>query len=79
MITVEQIFDILLIVKDDIDTSKIDLDKPLKEYGIDSMDFFDIVLQLQEILGEEIPDEDITSLLSISGILKYFEEKSNNA
>lgn len=73
MITVAQIHEIIKDVDPDIDLDKIDANKPLREYGFDSMDFFNIVLRLQELLGKEIPDEDIDRLLTVASIMEYFE------
>lgn len=76
MITVEKIH---LIVKNtcpQVDVEKIAPDTRLREYGIDSMDFFNIILELQEELGKEIPDEDIDQLRTVASILDYFKRNA---
>ena len=77
MITVEQIHKIIKDVNTDHDVSKIDPNTRLREYGVDSIDFFNIVLELQELLGKEIPDEDIDQLRTVASIVEYFKAKGS--
>lgn len=74
MITITKIHEIIKIACPNVDTSKIAPDTRLREYGIDSMDFFNIILELQEILGKEIPDEDIDQLRTVASIQDYFKK-----
>lgn len=73
MITVAQIHEIIKNVDPDIDVSTIEPSKRLRDYGLDSMDFFNVIIQLQELLGKEIPDEDIDQLLTVASIMEYLE------
>lgn len=73
MIAVAQIHEIIKNIDPDIDVSTIEPGKRLRDYGLDSMDFFNIIIQLQELLGKEIPDEDIDQLLTVASIMEYFE------
>ncbi len=50
------------------DTSFIDL-------GLDSLDMFSVILELQKVLGREIPDDDIDRLDSIQAVLEYAAEE----
>jgi acyl carrier protein len=74
MITVEQIHTIIRNHASNVDVSKIHPNTRLREYGIDSMDFFNIILELQDILGMEIPDEDLDEMRTVSGIQEYFRK-----
>ncbi len=76
MITTQDILNVIQSVCPNIDTSKIDPNTRLREYGIDSMDFFNIILELQELLKKEIPDEDIDQVRTISSIKEYFRKHS---
>lgn len=72
MITVKKIHEIIENNCPQVDVSKIAPETRLREYGIDSMDFFNIILELQDILGKEIPDEDIDQLRTVASIKDYF-------
>ncbi len=72
MITIEQIHEIIHEIVPNVDVSKIDPNTRLSEYGIDSMDFFNIILELQELLGREIPDEHIDQVRTVASIQEYF-------
>ena len=74
MITTDQIHKIIGDIVPNVDVSKIDPHTRLREYGIDSMDFFNIILELQELLGKEIPDEDIDQVRTVASIQEYCEK-----
>lgn len=76
MITREQIHDIIRQIVPGIGVSKIDANTRLREYGIDSMDYFSIILELQELLGKEIPDEDIDQLTTVASIQEYLKKNT---
>lgn len=75
MITVEQIHEIIHKIVPEVDVSKIDPQTSFKEYGIDSMDFFNIILELQELLGKEIPNEEIDQVNTVSSMLEYCKKQ----
>lgn len=76
MITIEQIKTAISDNAPDINIDDIPQDAKLKDNDIDSLDFFNIVLDLQTLSGiDEIPDEDIDQLDTINSIYKYFEDK----
>lgn len=77
MITTEKIHEIIKTICPKVDTSKIAPDTRLREYGIDSMDFFNIILELQDALGKEIPDEDIDQLRTVASIQDYFKKNAS--
>lgn len=57
------------------DVSTLDFDKPLSEQGIDSLDFSNVLFNLEEIFSIEIPDEDIEKLETVNQILDYVNSK----
>ena len=77
MITTERIHEIIKTICPKVDTSKIAPDTRLREYGIDSMDFFNIILELQDALGKEIPDEDIDQMRTVASIQDYFKKNAS--
>lgn len=57
------------------DVTVLDIDKSLREQGVDSLDFSGVLFNIEEIFGIEIPDEDIDSLQSINSIVDYINAK----
>lgn len=76
MITESQIHNIIEKALPNFDISQIRPHIRLREYGIDSLDFFAIILGLQDALGKEIPDEDISQLTTVESIQEYFIKNS---
>lgn len=77
MITIEQIKTVLLENATDINIEAIANNVRLRDYGIDSLDYFSIINELQILSGVEVPDEDIDQLDTIDAIYKYFQERTN--
>lgn len=76
MITIEQIKTALTENVTNVNIEAIPLDGRLRDYGIDSLDYFSIINELQSLTGVEVPDEDIDQLISIDAIYTYFQERS---
>jgi acyl carrier protein len=57
------------------DVSELDIDKPLSEQGVDSLDISNVFLNIEEALDIEIPDEDIDDLETVSKILDYINKE----
>jgi acyl carrier protein len=74
-ITAKQILDVISAANIMKDVNILIPDKPLSEQGIDSLDFSGVLFNLEEILGIEIPDEDIDDLLTIDDIAAYINMK----
>lgn len=62
-----------LIVKvvPDLNLEQIEDDTLLREYDIDSIDFFTIILEVQDAAGIEIPDEDLDQCRTVNLIQRY--------
>ncbi|MCV3336728.1 acyl carrier protein [Campylobacter sp. RKI_CA19_01121] len=70
--------DILEILKEVgvlVDINTLEINKPLKDQGIDSLDMANLFLNLQEKYNIEIPMEDTEKLTSIENIEQYIKLK----
>ncbi|EAJ0333505.1 acyl carrier protein [Campylobacter lari] len=70
--------DILEILKEVgvlVDINTLEINKPLKDQGIDSLDMANLFLNLQEKYNIEIPMEDVEKLTSIESIMQYINLK----
>lgn len=43
-----------------------------EELGLDSLDVFNLFLELETITGQVVPDEDVDRLLTIADIINYY-------
>ncbi|MCW0188516.1 acyl carrier protein [Campylobacter lari] len=70
--------DILEILKEVgvlVDINTLEINKPLKDQRIDSLDMANLFLNLQEKYNIEIPMEDVEKLTSIESIMQYSNNK----
>lgn len=56
----------------DIDVSDIKDETTLKSLGIDSLDVFNLLVDIEEKTGKQIPDDDVDKLSTINSIVEYF-------
>ena len=47
-------------------------DATFAELGLDSLDIFNLLLELETITGKSVPDEDIDNIGSINDILAFY-------
>ncbi|EAH8848253.1 phosphopantetheine-binding protein [Campylobacter lari] len=69
-----EIKDILEILKEVgvlIDVNTLEINKPLKDQGVDSLDMANLFLNLQEKYNIEIPMEDVEKLQTIDDLINY--------
>ena len=52
-------------------------DAQFADLGLDSLDVFNILNDLEALSGIQIPDEDVEKVKTIDSILKYFEAKNS--
>jgi acyl carrier protein len=71
--------EILEIIKDvtmEEDISNIDHSTPFKDQlDIDSMDFLDIVMQVKEKYGIDVPAEDFTHFVTMNQLCSYLKSR----
>lgn len=61
-----------------IDPKKITETTNLQEdLGADSLDLVEIIMELENNFGIEIPDEDILGLKTMDDVIAYIEKKKN--
>ena len=53
-----------------------DLDKPLKDLGLDSLDIANMLLVVEEQFGLKIPDADVQDLSTLAAIVRYVEARA---
>ena len=44
------------------------------DLGVDSLDLFELVMELEEEFGIEIPSEDLENLATVADVAKYIED-----
>ncbi len=67
--------DVIDLIKDigvDINTNKISYEATLASMGIDSLDIFNILVELETKTGQKVPDDDVDKLTTINAIVQYF-------
>ncbi len=66
------------IISDQIgmEADQINLSSEFKEdLGIDSLDIFEIIMELEETYGIEIPTEDLEEMKKVSDLVHYIDRK----
>ena len=67
----------LLVEKLNIDESEITLDSELeKDLGINSLDVYELVVSCEEEFNIEIDDETARTFVTVSDVVKFLEENS---
>lgn len=46
-----------------------------EDLGVDSLDLFELVMEMEEEFGIEIPSEDLENLNTIGDVAKYIESR----
>lgn len=54
-----------------VDLEQLTPSSSLHDFGLDSMDMANVLLEIEETLGFKIPDDDVLQLDSISSIVSY--------
>lgn len=72
-IKIEEIKQAIVRSNTEIDFSNLEPKTKFSEVGVDSLDVFNIILEVQNISGLEIPDTDIEELDSIENIYNYLQ------
>lgn len=72
MITEQQVKDAIIAAGIDVDVNTIGPQDNLGDHGIDSLDFFNLFLELEDMGGKKIPDEDIDKMNTIEAIIQFY-------
>ncbi|MGB0567762.1 MAG: acyl carrier protein [Alteromonas macleodii] len=56
------------------DVSNLRSEQAFSEYGLDSLDLFNLFVELEGKTGVTVPDEDLDKLTSINDVLVYFNK-----
>lgn len=75
MLSIEQIRQAIKSADVNVDAATLPETTTFVDAGLDSLDFYNIVVELQEMTGITVPDQDIDKLGSISGVQAYFADK----
>lgn len=59
-------------LKIELDSATTPLDAGFKTIGIDSLDVFNILVELESLTGKKVPDEDVEKLSTLRDMLNYF-------
>lgn len=55
-----------------LDPKNTPVDVKFKELGIDSLDSFNVLIELEALTGRNIPDDDVAKLVTIKSLVEYF-------
>jgi len=72
MLTEQQIKDAMKKSGVSADIDSLAADDIFTDNGLDSLDLFNLFVELENVTGKEVPDDDVENLNSINDILKYF-------
>ena len=72
MLTHQDIVDLINELDFDVESESIAHDATLKSIGIDSLDMFTLLVEIETRTGRKIPDEEVEGLETINDIVEYF-------
>ena len=74
MLTEESVIEIIngLDLGFTLDPANTPVDAPLKSLGVDSLDIYNILVELENKTGKAVPDGDVENLSTIKEIVAYF-------
>jgi len=55
--------------------SPVPTDMPFADLGMDSLDIYNVFVELEVLTGIQVPDNDVENLQTIDNIHDYFSEK----
>jgi acyl carrier protein len=72
MLTEQDVIDLINELDINVDIDAISAKSTLKSLGIDSLDVFTLLVEIETKTGKKIPDEDVDKLDTINAIVGYF-------
>jgi len=74
MLTEQQVKTAMAAAGIEADLEAIGLKDKLSDHGIDSLDFFNLFLELEDLGGKRVPDELFEQMDCIEAIIKFYNE-----
>jgi|AntRauTorckE6833_2_1112554.scaffolds.fasta_scaffold47833_2 acyl carrier protein len=74
MMTEQQVKEAILAAGINVDVDSLKPSDNLSDAGIDSLDFFNLFLELETIGGKKIPDDQLDKMTTIDSIIKFYAE-----
>jgi acyl carrier protein len=65
------IVDVLNVEEDQVELKS----KYVEDLGAESLDLMTMIMELEDVFGNEIPDADIVGLTSVEATISYIEQK----
>ena len=72
MLTEQDVINLIGELDINVDIDAISAEATLKSLGIDSLDVFTLLVEIETKTGKKIPDEDVDKLDTINAIVEYF-------
>lgn len=73
MLNAEKVIEIFnRILNLSLDPATTSQDAGFKSFGIDSLDVFNVLVELESVTGRKVPDEDVEKLTTIRSLVGYF-------
>lgn len=57
------------------DVASLSSEQNFSQYGLDSLDLFNLFVELEAMTGKTVPDEDLDQMKSIQDVMNYFNDK----
>lgn len=74
MIDQKKIHELLIQAGTEVVLTENDFDKPFKEIGLDSLDIFNFLGEIEESLGRPISDEDFENLNTLNDVIEFLNK-----
>lgn len=72
MLLKQDVIDIIIELGISVDINEVKDDTTLKSLGIDSLDVYNLFIELEMKTGKNVSDDDVDKLTTINSILEYF-------
>ncbi len=70
--TPQDVIDLMIGLDLDIDKDALSNDATLESFGIDSLDLFSLLVEIESKTGKKILDDEVAQLTTINEIVNYF-------
>jgi acyl carrier protein len=72
IMTPQDVIDLMIGLDLDIDKDALSNDATLESFGIDSLDLFSLLVEIESKTGKKILDDEVAQLTTINEIVNYF-------